>query len=128
MINRFAPQHAQGGNDHNFIMNRPGAVPVAGFYKPYPGYPTTVPRDGMHMMTAQMGHMNLNNNRIQERPNDSYRMQQQHQQGQQQQLGQRQDGHGYGGDGRALQKDPRSYYGGQPGPTGYQHVQRGYSS
>jgi hypothetical protein len=130
-INRFAPQqHAPGGNDHNFMMNRPGVVPVAGFYNPYPGYPTPVPRDGMHLMTAQMGHMNVNNNRIQDRPNEPYRMQQQGQQGQGQgqQQGQGQ-GQGYGGDGRALQKDNRPYYGGQAGSTvGYQNVQRGYSS
>jgi hypothetical protein len=118
-INRFMPQYPQIVPDQSYMANRSGTVPVSGYYNPYPGYPTAV-RDGMQMMTGQMGQMSVNVGPMQERPNDMYRMQQQQQQ-------QQQRNDGYGGP-----KDARPYNGGQQGqgqgqvPQGYQYSPRGY--
>jgi hypothetical protein len=118
-INRYMPQYPQIISDQSYMPSRSGAVPVSGYYNPYPGYPTAV-RDGMQMMTGQMSQMSVNVGPMQERPNDMYRMPQQQQ---------RNDG--YGGP-----KDARPYNnnGGQQGqgqgqvPQGYQYSPRGYSA
>lgn len=98
-------QYPQGPQDQGYMGgNRPAPAQagVAAYYNPYQSY-SGVQRDGMQMMTAQMGHMNMSNGAVQERPNTMYRIQQPQQQHQQQR------GDGYVQEGRSINKDARPY-------------------